>query len=120
MTKAERAIASAWMLLGAEDTDGACNRAYYAIFDAARAVLLSFGYEESKTHRGVINAFCDRFVKDGPFPSEMGRLFNQVETRRCLADYKGDPMEVNEAREMVEQAEAFIAAIRAEFTKIDD
>lgn len=37
MDKAERAAASARVLLDAGDADGACNRAYYAMFDAARA-----------------------------------------------------------------------------------
>ena len=41
--KAERALASARLLLDAGDTDGACNRAYYAMFDAARAALLASG-----------------------------------------------------------------------------
>ena len=38
--KAERAVESARLLLGDGDVDGACNRAYYAMFDAIRAALL--------------------------------------------------------------------------------
>jgi len=34
MAKAERAAASAKLLLEAGDADGACNRAYYAMVDA--------------------------------------------------------------------------------------
>jgi uncharacterized protein (UPF0332 family) len=41
MQKAARALDSARLLLDAGDTDGACNRAYYAMFDAARAALAS-------------------------------------------------------------------------------
>lgn len=41
LNKAERASASSKILLAAKDADGACNRAYYAMFDAARAALLS-------------------------------------------------------------------------------
>jgi uncharacterized protein (UPF0332 family) len=41
MAKAHRAIASAHMLLKDNDSDGACNRAYYAMFDAARAALIA-------------------------------------------------------------------------------
>lgn len=40
------------MLLTAGDADGACNRAYYAMFDAAYAVLLANGYKVGKTHTG--------------------------------------------------------------------
>lgn len=42
MDKAERAEASARLLLDSGDTDGASNRAYYAMFDAARAVLFVY------------------------------------------------------------------------------
>ena len=39
MAKSQRALASAQKLLEDNDGDGACNRAYYAMFDAARAAL---------------------------------------------------------------------------------
>ncbi len=43
MAKAERACSSARALLDLGDVDGACNRAYYAMFDVARAALLASG-----------------------------------------------------------------------------
>ena len=43
MAKAIQAAASAKVLLDTGDSDGACNRAYYAMFDAARAALLASG-----------------------------------------------------------------------------
>lgn len=43
MAKPSRAIASAQLLLDAGDVDGASNRAYYAMFDAAHAALLWAG-----------------------------------------------------------------------------
>lgn len=36
LNKAMRALVSARLLLDSGDVDGACNRAYYAMFDAAR------------------------------------------------------------------------------------
>ena len=41
MVKARRALVSAHRLLQDNDCDGACNRAYFAMFDAARAALMS-------------------------------------------------------------------------------
>lgn len=41
MAKARRARDSAQALLDLGDVDGACNRAYYAMFDAARAASLN-------------------------------------------------------------------------------
>lgn len=43
MSMAARACASARVLFDLSDVDGACNRAYYAMFDAARAALLVSG-----------------------------------------------------------------------------
>ena len=61
MAKAQRALTSARTLLTDGDNDGACNRAYYAMFDAARAALLASKApvppEVIKTHSGLISAF---------------------------------------------------------------
>lgn len=60
MAKADRACSSARALLDLGDVDGACNRAYCAMFDAARAALLASGAPVrpgiGKTHSGLINA----------------------------------------------------------------
>ena len=72
MAKATQAVASAKMLLDTGDADGASNRAYYAMFDAARAALLGSGVEVGKTHKGVLNAFSERLVKNGPLPKKWG------------------------------------------------
>ena len=115
MAKAVQAAISAKVLLDTGDADGASNRAYYAMFDAARAALLASGHEVGKTHKGVLNAFSDRLVKNGPLPKELGRLLKHAETFRYVADYQGDPVELGDAREMVTQAETFVAAMRTEF-----
>jgi uncharacterized protein (UPF0332 family) len=115
MAKAARVAASAKVLLDTGDADGACNRAYYAMFDAARAAPLVSGAEVGKTHKGILNAFSERLVKSGPVPKEMGRLLKHAETFRYVADYEGDPVELSDAEEMVEQAKTFVAAMRAEF-----
>lgn len=115
MAKAMQAAVSARVLLDTGDADGASNRAYYAMFDAARAALLASGHDVGKTHKGVLNAFSDRLVKNGSLPKEMGRLLKHAETFRYVADYEGDPVELDDAREMVTQAETFVAAMRTEF-----
>lgn len=113
MAKARRACASAEVLLAVGDVDGACNRAYYAMFDAAQAALLAsgapVGAELGKTHRGLINAFSAHLVKDGPVPREMGRLLKRAEEIRLIADYNGESVDLDDARAMIEQAQVFIA-----------
>lgn len=54
MDKAEQALASARILFNAGDSDGATNRAYYAMFDGAMAALAWAGIgtarDQHKTH----------------------------------------------------------------------
>jgi len=119
MAKAVQAAASAKLLLDTGDADGACNRAYYAMFDAARAALLASGHSVGKTHKGLLNAFNDHLVKNGPLSKEMGRLLKQAETFRYVADYESDPVQLSDAREMVGLAETFIAAMHAQFMPDD-
>lgn len=74
MAKAIQAAASAKVLLDTGDMDGACNRAYYAMFDAARAALLASGApieaDIARTHGGLISAFSLHLVKAGHVPVE--------------------------------------------------
>jgi len=56
LDKPERALASARILLESGNVDGACNRAYYAMFDAARSALLhtqSDRNQSARTHSGL-------------------------------------------------------------------
>lgn len=113
MQKADRALASARLLLDAGDTDGACNRAYYAMFDAARAALSGEdAAETNRTHSGLIAAFGLQLVKPGRMTRELGRMLNRAEEVRLLADYTGGSVEPAEARETLSQAAAFVEAVR--------
>lgn len=117
MAKARRALASAKLLLDSGDVDGACNRAYYAMFDAARSALLSIHApvpaEVARTHSGLISAFSLHLVKPGLIAVEHGRSLNKVEDLRLIADYKGDPITVAHATWALEQASNFLIAIQA-------
>lgn len=119
MAKAERALSGARILLKNDDSEGACNRAYYAMFDAAQAALLAFVAEaeaaqsSGKTHRGLIAAFGKHLVLGGHIAVEFGAALNKVERLRLLADYTGDPVTTDDATWAVEQADAFIDAVRS-------
>ena len=119
MTKAQRALASAHTLLQDDDGDGACNRAYYAMFDAARAALIASKApvppEIAKTHSGLIAAFSLHLVKTDLFPKELGRSFNKAEDLRLVADYKGDPISLEDAQWTVQQAQAFVEQVEIRF-----
>jgi uncharacterized protein (UPF0332 family) len=115
MAKANRALASAKLLLDSGDVDGACNRAYYAMFDAARGALLTVNApvpsEVARTHSGLITAFSLHLVKPSLIAVEHGRALNKVEDLRLIADYKGDPVTLDNAAWTLEQAEKFLAAV---------
>ena len=119
MLKADRALESARLLLDGGDVDGACNRAYYAMFDAARAALIAskapVEAEIARTHGGLITAFSLHLVKPGLVAVEHGRALNKVEDLRLIADYKGDGVTGDNAAWALAQATRFVAAIRAAF-----
>ena len=118
--KAQTAATSARILLDAGDVDGACNRAYYAMFDAARAALLACGVNEStvntKTHSGLISKFSLELVKSGQVSVELGKSLNKVEDLRLMADYKGDAVLEEDASWAVNQAEIFVETLLATFS----
>jgi uncharacterized protein (UPF0332 family) len=88
MEKARKALASARILLGAGDTDGATNRAYYAMFDSTMAALAWAGIgsvqDQPKTHGGLIGSFGLHLVQSGRLPAELGRSLNRVHELRLI------------------------------------
>lgn len=119
IVKAERAIQSAKLLNQAGDIDGACNRAYYAMFDAAKAVLLatvpSIDPTIGKTHGGLIAAFGLHMVKTGLVTVDLGRALNRAQDIRQIADYTGDLIEPEDVNKLVLQADSFVQLMKQEF-----
>jgi uncharacterized protein (UPF0332 family) len=117
MRKAERALDEARLLLQAEKAEGACNRAYYAMQDAAHAASLATGFETPdaiiKTYHTLIAEFGKRLVLGGQIDAAHGRAFNKVQEMRLLADYNAEPPSPDNAQAAVEKAEAFVAAVRS-------
>lgn len=121
MDRARRAIASARLLLADGDINGSCNRAYYAMFDAARAAIAVSGAhveaDAIKTHTGLISAFSLCLVKPGRLPIESGKALNRVAELRLISDYIGREVTVPQAKTAIDQAETFIHIIEREFSK---
>lgn len=114
LAKAERNLKTAKMNLADGDPDSACNRAYYAMFHAARAALLLAGQTEramGKTHSGMIASFSEFLVKPGKIAPENGRNFGIESNRRLLSDYDGQALTNEEAQVAIAHAEAFLVAI---------
>jgi hypothetical protein len=84
------------------------NRSYYAIFHAARALLILRGIEPVH-HDGVITMLSLHFVKSGVLPKESIKLFKNLLTLRTDVDY-GDfeSIEKEDADGAVKQAKRFV------------
>ena len=116
LDRAQRAVESAKLLLAAGDVNGACNRAYYAMFDAARAALIATQKppesEAIKTHSGLISAFSLHLVKTGHVSVELGKSFSKIADIRLVADYSDEEVSPDRAEWAIEQAAAFVGAMR--------
>ena len=112
-----RALRSANLLLEASDDQGAINRAYYAIFYAARAYLLtrhSVDPRSIKTHAGLIGAFGNKAIIEDGMDRELGRMFNAAEEMRVLGDYDvADELRLthSSAISAVKDAERFVEVV---------
>jgi len=114
--KARRALESAKLLLSVGDVNGAVNRAYYSMFDAAKAALTEGDEpiisQPIKSHNGLITLFSQHLVKTGHVSNDLGKQLNEVEELRLIADYKAQDMITGErAAWAVEAAEGFLSAI---------
>jgi uncharacterized protein (UPF0332 family) len=90
------------------------SRAYYAMFYAASAALLSRNVERSK-HSGAIAAFGQHLVKSGRFTAQHQQRLQAAFEDRSEGEYagvfpSGEAVErrLGEAREFVEAVIAFL------------
>lgn len=119
LCKARRALQTAKVDLDAGDGAASVNRSYYAMFYAARAMLLNADMDIPKTHSALISAFSRRFVEPGMLPRQLGRDINKIEEQRRYVDYIADeeiPLDV--AAEVLGKATAFVEAVAAHLRSV--
>jgi uncharacterized protein (UPF0332 family) len=108
------------LLVAAHNLDGgfyasAVNRAYYAIFYAASALLITQGLVRGK-HSGVLAAFRQHFVRPGLIEAEYSDIYGRVMDNRHVGDYEVelemDPSvsrdDLQDARRFVERVECYL------------
>ena len=111
LARAETALRSARVLLEMGDAAGATNRAYFAAFDAARAVLAASAgveVEAIRTHRGITHAFEVEIVRAGLIERDTGKLLTLLMEMRWAADYPIAVLTLVDAARAVAAAEAFL------------
>ena len=113
LERAEASIRAARELTTGGYYDFAASRAYYAVFYAATALLLSEELDFSR-HSGVIAAIHQRFVKTGKLDKRYGKDLNWLFELRGVGDY-GATIHVSEqdAEKAIGAAEDFLSAIRS-------
>jgi len=111
LERAEESIKAAKALLQGDYHDFAASRAYYAVFYASTALLLSRGSTFRK-HSGVITSIHREFVKTGQLDVAQGKTLNWLFELRGVGDY-GMMLHVSreEAEKAIAAAEEFLSAV---------
>lgn len=86
LMKSHQRLDAARILCTEGHYEDSINRAYYAMYLAALALLYRKGVEV-KTHAGLISAIGSEYVKTGELAPEHGRALNLIEELREEVDY---------------------------------
>jgi uncharacterized protein (UPF0332 family) len=102
-----------FLVEGNRSSQSIVNRAYYAMFYAALALLETIGRVPSK-HAGVISLFDTEFVLKGELPKDLSKDFHKAFELRQVSDYRIiEPCSADKAVEAVEKATRFVDAVAA-------
>lgn len=112
LRQAQNTLDAGQILLSQGLYSDSINRAYYAMFYAVLALLITRQLGTSK-HKGAISLFDREFVKTGIFSKEMSMGLHHVFEQRLEADY-ADLIEssLETASECSVQAENFVRQIK--------
>ncbi len=87
LEKADRKLEVAEKLLISGDYDDSVSRAYYSVYHAAQALLLTEG-QRAESHKGVVTLFGLLFVKTGKFQKDLGKHLANLKDDRESGDYE--------------------------------
>jgi len=101
-----------YLIDGERSSQSIVNRAYYAMFYAALALLQSISKTPSK-HSGVISLFDKEFVMKGTFEKRLSKDFHKAFEIRQKMDYKITKSTTSDkAIEMYYKAENFVNKVQ--------
>ena len=108
LQKASQALESTRSEYQAGRFDCAVNRAYYACFYAASAVMLQRGKQFVK-HTGLRGAIHKDLVKPGLLAVQWGKVFDRAFENRQVADYLIlFVFEPEQVEQLIQEAEGFV------------
>ena len=112
LQSAEERLKAARLLLERKMYSDAVSRAYYAVFQAARAVLATKSLD-SRKHSGIIGIFNQQFIKTGILPRDYGKILKSCRDLREVSDYDDFYLvSREEAFLSIENASRFIRGIK--------
>lgn len=117
LKRCKQHLKSARDLVRNDDFADSISRSYYAIFQAARALLALEGLE-SRKHSGVVSLFNRHFVKTGRVDKRLGVILKDAKRSREMADYTElaeFPRE--DAEGQIADAEVFIREVESLISK---
>jgi uncharacterized protein (UPF0332 family) len=126
LKKAKEKLKTAEIEYDTERYDDSVSRAYYAVFHAISAVLLSKGLHYS-SHSQTIGAFNKEFVKPGVFPKEFTRNIQKLFNDRQTGDYDFENSfekdaandDISAAREIINACEQYLHKVMSLPTEKD-
>lgn len=112
MEQAQTAFNDAKFLFeGNRSPQSIVNRAYYAMFYTALALLQKIGKVPPK-HTGVISLFDTEFVLKEIFPKELSKALHKAFELRQISDYKTfKPISKEKVEETLNNASSFVEAV---------
>lgn len=120
LKRSKQHLKSARDLLRNDDFADSVSRSYYAIFQAARALLALEG-ADSRKHSGVISLFNLRIVKPGRVDKRLGVIMKDARRSREMADYTElAEFSREDAEAQIVDAELFILQVEGVIAKDAD
>ena len=118
LEKAERKLEVAEKLFNSADYEDSVSRAYYAVFHATQALLLTEG-EKAETHKGVVTLFSLLFIKTGKFRKDLLKYLANLKDERENGDYEifsytdkdTAATAIAEAREFLKESKSYLKTI---------
>lgn len=116
--KGHRALRSARLILEDGDFDGAVDRAYHAMFQIARAALLSAGVPEDGlpvSDKELVAAFRQYAVQSGQIDRELAGALSRAEHLCFQAGYAGAETDPKAAADSLQRADNFLRTLERMF-----
>ena len=111
LEKAKNDLRDAQKSFAEEMFETSANRAYYAIFHAARAVLILDG-QDYKRHSGVISFFRRDYIKTGILDESLSEIIKNAFELRTESDYSDFfVISKEEVGKQIEDAAFFVSEI---------